>query len=220
MKPALCGCLLLWLACLAGCTIVQPAPHISRDASAGRPVAVYLARRKWHLDVGFAVADLDPSLLAVNAEFRSAHYLFFGFGDRHYVLTRNKSGPVLLRALWPGPALLLVTAIDNTPALAFGQSQVLRIQMSAGQARTMQAFIRGSIPDSNPVPVAQGPYADSAYFRAAQQYSALHTCNTWAAEALRAGGEPLHSGGVIFAGQLWRQAARLAQPGIPAAATP
>ena len=54
-----------------------------------------------------------------------------------------------------------------------------------------------------------GPYDDSVYFLATHKYSALHTCNTWGAEALRAAGFRMHTAGVIFAGQLWIQARRL-----------
>jgi hypothetical protein len=52
---------------------------------------------------------------------------------------------------------------------------------------------------------APGPYEDSLYFAATERYSAIHTCNTWAAEALRAGGLPLRAKLVVFAGQLWSQ---------------
>jgi hypothetical protein len=217
---ALCGCVLVCLSWLTGCSTVQPGLHTAQDTAAGDLVAVYVARRKWHVDVGFAVADLDPSLRPLKAQFRTAKYLFFGFGDRRYLLTRSKSAPLLLRALWPGPALILVTAIENSPALAFGQAQVLKVELNGVQARALQAFIRGSMPDTALTPLAPGPYEGSAYFAASRQYSALHTCNTWAAEALRAGGQPIHSKGVVLAGQLWRQAARLAQPAEAAAAGP
>jgi hypothetical protein len=181
MRTALCACVLLWLSTLAGCTAVAPARRADQGTISGKLVTVYLARRSWHVDVGLAATDLDPSLGALPGQFRTAKYLFFGFGDRRYLLRRNQSGPVLLRALWPGPALILVTAIDNTPALAFGGSQVLMIQLTASQAHMLQAFIRRSIPDSDLAPVAPGPYPGSEYYAASQQYSALHTCNTWAA---------------------------------------
>ncbi len=198
---------------LAACTTVQPAPQAAHRETigAGTPITIYLARRKWHVDVGFAAADLDPSLMPLQAQFRTAKYLFFGFGDRHYLLTKNKTAPAMSSALWPGPALVLVTAIENSPALAFGESQVLTIQLQPAQARALQTFIRDSIPNSTLFPTAPGPYEGSAYYSAAQQYSALHTCNTWAAEALQAAGWPIHAQGVIFAGQLWRQAARPAK---------
>lgn len=202
---------LLGVVSLAGCSTVRPGMPAAHDESRGTPVAVYVARRKWHVDVGFAAADLDPSLAPVKAEFTTAKYLFFGFGDRHYLLTRNRNAPLLLGALWPGPALLLVTTIESQPAQAFGNSQVIRIELSTNQAHAMQAFIRTSMAGSALTPVAPGPYEGSDYYLAAQRYSALHTCNTWAAEALRAGGQPIRSKGVVFAGQLWRQARRLVQ---------
>ena len=201
--------ILFGIVSLAGCTTARSVKPLAHVEAGGSPVTVYVARRKWHIDVGFAAADLDPSLQPVKAEFTAARYLFFGFGDRHYLLTRSKTPPLLLRALWPGPALLLVTAIKDSPEFAFGSSQLLRLELSAAQAHALQAFIRASIPDSNLAPLAAGPYEDSAYYRASQSYSALYTCNTWAAEALGAGGERIRSRGVIFAGQLWHQLVRL-----------
>ena len=38
-------------------------------------------------------------------------------------------------------------------------------------------------------------------------------CNTWAAQVLKAAALPIHSAGVIFAGQLWGQVRHLAQQG-------
>ncbi len=220
LRLALCGCVLGCLAWLAGCTTVPSGQPTAHGTTSGNPITVYVARRKWHVDVGFAAADLDPALLPLKGQFRTAKYLFFGFGDRRYLLTRSKSAPLLLGALWPGPALILVTAIENTPALAFGQLQVIRFEVSAAQARAIQAFIRDSMADANLAAFAPGPYEGSVYYAASQSYSALHTCNTWAAEALRAGGEPIHTKGVVFAGQVWRQATRLAQSAAPATETP
>jgi Protein of unknown function (DUF2459) len=63
--------------------------------------------------------------------------------------------------------------------------------------------------DDNLIAHEPGPYDDSVYFLAVARYSALHTCNTWGAEALRSAGFRVHTAGVIFAGQLWSQAKRL-----------
>jgi hypothetical protein len=201
--------ILLAIVSLASCATAQRVRPTAYSDRIGSPITVYVARRKWHIDVGFAAADLEPALMPVKAEFASARYLFFGFGDRRYLLTKSKSAPLLLRALWPGPALLLVTAIKDPPDFAFGPAQVVRLELSADQAHAIQSFIRASIPGSDLRPLAAGPYADSAYYPASQPYSALHTCNTWAAEALRAGGQRIRSTGVIFAGQLWHQVTRL-----------
>ena len=58
--------------------------------------------------------------------------------------------------------------------------------------------------------LAPGPYEGSLYFEATPRYSALYTCNTWVAHALAAADLPVRVRGVIFAGQVWRPALKLA----------
>jgi hypothetical protein len=198
---------------LAACATTAAPPPLVRLLPAGPSVIVYLARRKWHVDVGFAAADLQPALAPVGEHFAGVKYLFFGFGDRHYLLAGSRKNPSMLRALWPGPAVLLVTAVKD-PAAAFGSSQVIELALRPAQARAVQAFIRASMADATPRPLGPGPYDDSAYYAAGPRYSALHTCNTWVAEALAAGDEPIHARGVILAGQLWSQALRLARSAV------
>jgi hypothetical protein len=92
---------------------------------------------------------------------------------------------------------------------------VIALQVSAQQLRAAQASIWASlaIRDGAAQSDGPGPYEGSAYWRASQSYSGLHTCNTWAAEELRSAGLPVRSTGVIFAGQLWRQTRRISAPG-------
>jgi Protein of unknown function (DUF2459) len=71
--------------------------------------------------------------------------------------------------------------------------------------------------DHAPGTYAPGPYPGSGYFNAVPRYSAFHTCNTWAAEALKAAGLPVRSRGVALAGQLWRQSRRLDAASLHAA---
>jgi hypothetical protein len=179
------------------------------------PVTLYLARRSWHIDVGFAVRDLCPSLAFIARRFPQAQYVFFGFGDRHYLLAKIKGTSTLAGALFPGPGMILVTAIENSPAQAFGGAHVLELTLSAPQDAAAQDFVRralagGAAGSSADIPpVAPGPYEGSVYYAAVARYSALHTCNTWAAEALRSAGLSVRSHLVVFAGQLWNQALKV-----------
>jgi Protein of unknown function (DUF2459) len=203
-------------------SIVQCAEIVVQRAegSAQSSGFIYVARRGWHIDIGFAVAALEPPLRSLAAQFPGARYVFFGFGDKHYLLAKNRNGPVLLGALWPGPGMLLVTALNSTPEAAFGAEHVIAVAVTTSQVRGAQAFIQQSLKQqsleqqsSEPnavVPYAQGPYEGSLYFAATPTYSAFHTCNTWVAEALKTAPLPIHSAGVIFAGQLWGQVRRLA----------
>jgi hypothetical protein len=172
---------------------------------------LYVARRGWHIDIGVAAADLSPPLSQAAADLPGARFVFFGFADRHYLLAKNHSGPVLLSALFPGAGILLTTGLTNSPAEAFGATHVIMLTVPQDQMRALQAFIWRSLRTQDGLlkVYREGPYQGSVYYLAAPKYSAFHTCNTWGAEALRAAGFRVHTGGVVFAWELWAQARHL-----------
>jgi hypothetical protein len=212
MQLALGVLLLLLSAC--GGTRPMPATAIPPHAdAAARPVTIYVARRDWHIDVGFEVTGLTAPLSSLTKQFPGVRYLMFGFGDRHYLKARDPHLPNMIAALWPGDGLILVTALSGSPGEAFGDQHVIELSVGEAQARSAQerivatlALIDGGLQSDGP-----GPYGGSVYLSAVSKYSALHTCNTWVAEVLMAAGLPVHSRGVVFAGQLWRQVHRIAR---------
>ncbi|HEX4241957.1 MAG TPA: DUF2459 domain-containing protein [Steroidobacteraceae bacterium] len=192
----------IWFCRLAALWLLATVPAWGADAK------IYVVRRGWHVDIGFAARDLNAALAPVGARFPGVQYLLFGFGDERYLMAAHHgSPPVLSGALWPGPGLILVTALQATPADAFGSSHVIAIDVSRDELAGAQRFARDAMLGT--APYAAGPYAGSLFYRAAARYSAAHTCNTWATEALAAAGLPVQSRGVVFAGQVWRRAGRL-----------
>ena len=205
---ALLACSALLVACANAPTrLAARAPQRSPDSS----TIIYVIKRSWHVDIGFATADLQPPLASLRKDFPNSRYLLFGFGDRHYLLDKDRGFGGMLAALWPGAGLILVTGLDDSMQAAFGEDNVIEIPVTEAQARLAQQFVwqslsadRGSV-----AALRAGPYEGSLYYAASKGYSGWHTCNTWAAEGLRAAGLPVHSFGVAFAGQLWIQARRL-----------
>jgi hypothetical protein len=175
------------------------------------PAAAYVVRRGWHIDIGFAIRDLEAPLAAAAAVFPGDQYLLFGFGDRYYLRNLDHRGRGVFGALWPGPGLVLATAVRASPEAVFGTENVRRIMLSPAQMDALQTYVwRTLVSHDGELPAPQpGPNPDSVFFDSVQHYSLLHTCNTWAAEALRSAGLPVSSSGVEFAGQLWEQVRRL-----------
>jgi predicted small secreted protein len=199
-------------AALAACgTIPRPTPDVHATGSA--TAAIYLVRRGWHVDLGFAARDLMPQLAGIGANLPGARFIIFGFGDRRYLLAKHKGLDGLFAVLRPGPGLILASGLRTRLESAFGAENVIAIPVTAPQANAAQSFVRRSLSDAAPNarPYAMGPYEGSVYFEAVARYSASHTCNTWAAEGLQSAGLPIRSRGTVFAGQLWRQARRLEQ---------
>ena len=196
------------LALLAGCAGLPQRPSDPAAAAAGS--GIYVVRRGWHVDVGLDAAALTPPLAAMRRDFPTARFLVFGFGDRQYLLHRGADSSDTARALWPGPALVLVTGLTAPPADAFGADHVIKLSIGVSGARQLQEYLWRSLAASRagPQPLASGPYPGSYFFEANGRYSALHTCNTWVAEALAAAGLRVQVAGVVFAGQVWSQARR------------
>jgi len=176
-------------------------------------VPLYVVRRDWHVDLGIAVADLQQPLPSVAAAFPDSRHLLFGFGDRRYLLHGGAGN--MIEALWGGAGLILVTSIGSQRLEdVFGPENVVRLPLTPQQMSALQRFVAHSLAqhDGALVPLQPDPHAGGAYsgyFESAQHYSALHTCNTWAAEALQSAGLAINSSGVEFAGQLWRQVQHL-----------
>jgi hypothetical protein len=176
---------------------------------------LYVVRRGWHIDVGFDTADLSDPMSAISTGFPGVQHLLFGFGDARYLRSQRHGAGTLLAALWPGDALILTTALVVSPEAAFGAAHVFRLRVTAAQSEAAQRFIWTSLALDQAAVIlggrtgVPGPYEGSTYFRAMKRYSAVHTCNTWAAEVLRAAALPVTARGVIFAGELWTQVTRL-----------
>jgi uncharacterized protein (TIGR02117 family) len=200
---------------LTGCSTPRGLQVAAADSEAGmgRPVVIYVVRRHWHTDLGFSAGDLPLPLAALRAQFPAARYLLFGFGDRHYLVNHDRGMGGLVGALWPGQGVVLVSGLAGTPEQAFGADSVIRLTLSAAQARRLEHFVWNTLGRSGGVAevLAVGPYDASFYYAATPRYSAVNTCNTWTAAALKAAGLPLHSVGVEFSSQVWRQVRRIEQ---------
>lgn len=201
-----------WLACglaalLAACA--APAPH--EDESGARQT-IHVIHRGWHTDLALAAEQLDADGTFLREDFPAARYFVFGFGDRHYVLAQDKNFPEMLRALLPGAGLMLVTALNAPPQAAFGAQRSMELKLSDAQLAGVRAFIEAAFERpaaGRPARYGEGPYAGSLYYAARPRYSGLYTCNTWTAEALRAGGLPVTRFGILFADQVWDQVREL-----------
>jgi hypothetical protein len=208
LPAALLACSALLVACSAASPrLADRQPGSSADASA----VIYVVKRAWHVDIGFATADLQPPLASLRADSPAARYLLFGFGDRHYLLDEGRGPGGMLAALWPGAGLMLATGLTGSTQDAFGDANVIEVAVTTAQAQQAQLFVWHSLAADRGAVAAlrAGPYEGSWYYASSERYSAWHTCNTWAAEALRAANLPIHSFGVALSSQLWIQARQL-----------
>lgn len=177
---------------------------------------IYVVRRGWHIDIGVATEELEGPLKRIAGQLPGSKYLLFGFGDRRYLTANRQTASLMVGALWPGKGLLLITGLTQEPGRAFGSNAVRILHLSIQQSLGAQEFIWQSFEGARSrsitdiQSVARGPYEGSLYFNAQQRYSAVYTCNTWAADVMRHAGLPVHPTGVLFSSQVWRLSKGLA----------
>jgi hypothetical protein len=110
-----------------------------------------------------------------------------------------------------------VTGLATTPEQAFGAAAVVRMRVSAEGKRRISALVWDAFEtdarSGQPVPLGDGPYPGSLFYGSSEAYALTHTCNTWTAEVLQAGGTAVRAAGVVFAGQVVDRA-RAATEGV------
>ncbi len=196
------------------------APQPVTGGTDGADAVVYVIERGWHTDIGLPATEIEGPLASVESVFPGVRFLAFGFGERQFVISRDRSVGAMLSALLPSRSLVLVTALRTGPQEAFGAGNVVRLRVGkAGLDRIAAAVWRefeGTDGDG-PAPVAKGPYPGSVFYAGRDTYSAAFTCNTWTATTLRAGGVAMNGTGVVFASQVmgmarWIAARHARQP--------
>lgn len=206
----------LLLLALAACSAVPVETAVPPAANAAPPRAnLYVLRRGRHTDLVLPVEQLGERLSTLTADFPGARYLVFGFGDRQYVLATHKNLWHALLAPLPGPGLMLVTGLEETPQQAYGADHLAPLTVSAAGMRKLQDFVWSSLEQDPPGavrPYLPGRLPGNVYYSATYTYYGFYTCNTWTAQALHAAGLPVRSGGVLFAGQVWDQLPSRAAP--------
>jgi uncharacterized protein (TIGR02117 family) len=191
---------------VARCSTLPPYPVTDAGPSA---VTIYVIDRGWHTDVGVPAEEMNGSLAPLREAFPGVRYLVFGFGDREYLLARHTNFADMIRALFPGPGAILVTALRTSPSEAFGSSNVIALGVSRTGMDRISNFLSSNLEtDKNGElhPLAGGPYPGSVFYASATTYDATYTCNTWTAEALEIGGLEVNASGVLFAGQVMDRA--------------
>jgi len=176
-------------------------------------MAVTVIERGWHTDIALPAAAFSGPLAALAREFPGERFLVFGFGDRVYYMAPDAPLPGMMAALFPGPGVILVTALRATPAEAFGADNIVILTLSQAQSAALVAFVQRELAtgtDGAMRRLGDGPYPGSAFYATDDSYNAVDNCNHWTATALRGGGLPVDPNGVIFAGQVMDLARRLA----------
>lgn len=193
---------------LPGC---RSTPLPTYREAPGDGVTIYVIVPGWHTEIALPVHAMHDPLRAVTPDFPGAEYLSFGWGERNYYMARAPTVGDAMSALFPGPAVLLVTPLYRPPRDSRASAQVFEINLSTAGLDRLSNYLWAAFEtsgDGTRRRLAAGPEPGSVFYAATGTYSASYTCNTWTAEGLRVGGAPVTPAGVVFANQVTDQLGR------------
>ena len=202
---------LLWLTAgsLGGCVSAPQPPEVPVTGNA----VIYVVGRGWHTDIGLPVDEVDGPLADLERDFPGVRFMVFGFGERNYLMTHGNGSGEMLTALFPSKSAILMTALRAPPTEAFSDEQVVTLRLTPEAVDRLAERIWQTLektPDGAALRLADGPYPGSVFYASGETYDAFHTCNTWTALLLRDAGLPVNPRGVLFVGQVMRQAGAIA----------
>ena len=165
---------------------------------------VYVVVQGWHVEVGLPAGELRGPLGIYRDIFPGAATIMFGYGKRTFMIAPPESVGEYILGPVPGPSAIEVTGLKTAPADAYAPSETLTLSVPPGGATALSDFIWNDLDKDKaggPRLLAVGGDPGILFYAARSRYDLLHTCNTWAIEALAAAGLPVSDAGVVFSEQ-------------------
>jgi uncharacterized protein (TIGR02117 family) len=193
----------LFLELTAGAAFDQPA------SAQERVRAVFMVDNGWHAALVVRTADISTSALPELGDFPQAEYLEISWGDAEYFPDRDAGFfGALKAAFWSSGSVIHVVGFSGSVEKAYPGAEIIEIAVAEDRFDKMLRYLSDDFlrpAPTAPAKASPGLFPNSRFYAARSQFSALRTCNTWIAEALRAAGLPLKPWTVVSAGNLAQQ---------------
>ncbi len=184
--------------------IVLPGGLRAEEAAGCR--TLFVAGHARHTGIVVDRRDFDPVATAGSPEFLAKDWLEIGWGDAAFYQEQGESILLGMKALFlSSGAVVHVYGFNGAPAVNFSKSEVVELRLTAERYARLLAFLRAAFTRDASGGVRRlgtGLYGLSYFYAGEGTYHAFHTCNTWVAEGLAAGGFPIDTAGVITVGQV------------------
>ena len=203
------GAVLLAAACLG------PVRELYPPGSGEASVTVHVVGHGWHTGIVIRRDAIPLEAWPESGRFPPARFLEVGWGDRAFYESPDAGvGLALKAAVASAASALHVAGFDRPASESFPGAEIIAIELSRRGLASVSRFVSQAYArDAAGQPIELGPglYPVSRFYAATGRYSLVNTCNTWIAEALRAGGCPITPVWAVTAGNLLFQAKRCGQ---------
>jgi hypothetical protein len=168
----------------------------------------------WHTGLIIPAGELTGTLRTIGKYFRvKPRYWIIGWGNRSYYMAKNPSIWEGISALFPSRSVVMMRAVQHLSVVTHQPGiRTWWLPLNFKNRNQLDAYIAHFIlnkPSSRFIFIKHGPYPHSKFFASTGRYDLFHTCNSWTINALKKSEFPVHTSGVIFAGQVASQLNKL-----------
>ena len=163
---------------------------------AGTPTKViYVVSHGWHTGIVLKTEEIPETIVWPEIrDFAGSQYIEVGWGDWDYYQASDTSGPMALKAaFWSTGSVLHIAGFNEPVRKFFPASDVIEVAITEEGLKQLSGFIARTHlrAETESVKIRPGLYGNSRFYPAEGRFHIFSNCNTWVAEALRAGGLPM-----------------------------
>ena len=198
---------LFLLLVVSACAFPTQEPHIRRAEIPAK--VIYVVSHGWHTGIVLKTAEIPEMIVWPElADFAGNQYIEIGWGDRDYYQGPETTWVTALKAaFWSTRSVLHMAGFDEPVKTFFSSSDVIEVALTEEALKKLSGFIARThlrMETEEKAKIRPGLYGNSRFYPAEGKFHVFHNCNTWVAEALRAGGLPM-SQFTITAGSVMAQ---------------
>ncbi len=170
---------------------------------------IYIIRHGWHTGLAVKINDIPKHLIPEKAHFHGMRFLEIGWGDKGFYQAKKITIPLTLKAMiLPTESIIHMVGFSYPVEKFFSKSEVIRINVKRKNFLILLTFIHNSFErDKNKtlLPLRDGIYGYSWFYKGSGYYHIFRTCNKWTAEALQKANIPVNTYYVANAESLMSQ---------------
>lgn len=196
----------LLLVILSGCSSRPDIVRHEPAFSASGQHRVYVVSHGWHTGFVIPSRQVYSRLPVLEKRFGNTGSIEFGWGDKGFYQAEEITSGLTFRAIfWPTESVMHTVSVPANVQEYFPNSEIISICMNDHELTSLLEFIADSFardPSHDIIPLKNGLYGDSQFYKGVGDYYLMNTCNKWTAKGLRSSGMDISTTFKLTAGSI------------------
>ena len=179
--------LFIFLLLINACSIK---PYIVKTTnitdSSARQVSI--VSHGWHTSFVVPSETITKQLPQLKERFSNTPFIEFGWGDKGFYQAEEITSGLTVQAIfWPTESVIHAAAVTEPTKIYFSNSDVKTLCLQDRQYAKLIGFIENSFykrSNGDIVPLKNGIYGNSQFYKGEGDYYLMNTCNKWTAKGL------------------------------------